>query len=139
MAVIAVQPFVLKNVTLKVDADNYERHVSTVTFTPTSQTVTWQGLVPDAQFEESTTPTWVCTLEFAQDWTTTNSLSEYLFENAGLKKTVIFEPLGATPADMPIFTAELSIVPGPVGGAVNTVQAGSVSMASTKPVLTRTV
>ena len=39
MAIIAVAPFVLKDVTLKIGADNYEKHVSSVTFTPSTSTV----------------------------------------------------------------------------------------------------
>lgn len=127
MVAIASAPFVLKDAVLTIDADSYEAHVSSVLFTPSSSTVTWQGITPSATFTDSTTPTWTCTIAYAQDWTTPNSLSQYLMDNAGAKKTVVFKPLGATTGD-PTFTVEVFIAPGPVGGPVNTVQTGSVTL-----------
>ena len=127
MAVIAAVPFVLKNVTLKVGSDNYEAHVSEVTFTPSTSTVTWQGLTPAAAFSDATTATWVCTMAYAQDWDTTNSLANYLLANAGTAKVAVFQPNAAAGAGHAIFTATLNIVAGPIGGAVNVVQTGSVT------------
>ena len=127
MTIIAALPFVLKDVDLKIGADNYEAHVSGVTFTPSTSTVTWQGLTPTAAFSDATTPTWVCTLDYAQDWETPNSLAQYLLANAGTPKVVVFKPNKAVGAGHPIFTATLNIVAGPIGGAVNVVQTASVS------------
>lgn len=127
MAAIAVAPFVLKDVILTIGADSYEAHVSTVRFDPNMSVVTWQGLTPSASFTDTTAPTWTTTWAFAQDWETPDSLSEYLLENAGTKKTVVFKPKGTT-TGKPVFTAEVMIAPGPIGGDVNTVQTGSVTM-----------
>lgn len=127
MTQIAVAPFTLKNVDLKIDADNYEKHVSAVSFDPKVDQVTWQGLTPDAAFTDTTSPTWTCTLEYAQDWETTNSLAAYLLANAGQQKTVIFKPRGAV-TGKPMFTATVIIVPGPIGGKGNTVQTGQVTL-----------
>jgi hypothetical protein len=127
MATIAVAPYVLKNALLTVATDNYEKHVSGVKIIPNVTPVTWQGLTPDAAFSDAGSPTWTLTLDYAQDWTTANSLAAYLLANAGQQKVIVFKPLGAT-AGGPIFTVTAIIVPGPVGGDVNTVQTGTVTM-----------
>ena len=127
MTVIAAVPFVLKDVDFKVGTDNYEAHVSEITFTPSTSTVTWQGLTPAAAFSDATTATWVCTMAYAQDWDTVSSLANYLLTNAGTAKVVVFKPSKASGAGHAIFTATLNIVAGPIGGAVNVVQVGSVT------------
>lgn len=127
MATIAVAPFVLKDALFKVGTDNYEAHVSSVTFTPQMSPVTWQGLTPASAFSDASNPVWQCTISFAQDWTTTNSLAQYLLTNAGQQKTVVFNPQGAT-TGKPVFTATLIIAPGQIGGDVNTVQTATVTM-----------
>ena len=128
MATIAVNPLYLKDTLFAVAADNYEAAVSSVTFTPTSSTATWQGLTPTASFTFATTATWVATLEYAQDWGTTNSLSQYLYANEGKEVVVKFTPAkGATTA--PTFTATVIVTPGAVGGAVNAVATATVTLA----------
>lgn len=127
MATIAVAPFVLKNALLTIATDNYEKHVSGVLFTPNLSPVTWQGLTPDSAFSDAGSPTWTCQVSYAQDWTTANSLAQYLLANAGTQKVVVFKPQGAT-TGTPIFTATLIIAPGPIGGDVNTVQTAQVTM-----------
>lgn len=127
MATIAVAPFVLKDVLLVIGTDNYETNVAEVVFTPTSSQVAWQGLTPASTFVDQTIPTWTCKLTYAQDWVTTNSLAQYLLTNAGATKTVVFKPQGAT-TGKPIITATVIIAPGPIGGAVNTVQVGTVTL-----------
>ena len=127
MAQIAAEVYVLKDALLKVDADNYEKHVSSVTFTPNTSQLNWQSITPSGAFSDSTSPTWTCAISYAQDWKTANSLSQYLLANSGESKTVVFYPLGDG-IGMPTFTATLKIVPGPIGGDVNTVQVGTVTM-----------
>lgn len=127
MATITSAPYVLKDAVLTIDSDDYEAHVSSVTLTPSTSTVTWQGITPAASFTDTTSPSWTCALAYAQDWTTTDSLAQYLLENAGERKTMVFQPVGATAGD-PTFTATVIIAPGPIGGAVNTVQVGTVTL-----------
>lgn len=127
MAAIAVAPFVLKDVIFSVGTDSYEQGVSSVQFVPSTSTVTWQGLTPASTFTDQTSPTWTCTIAYAQDWTTTNSLAQYLLTNAGQQKAVVFKPQG-TATGKPSFAATLIIAPGPIGGDVNTVQVGSVTL-----------
>ena len=133
MATIDVKPLVLKDVTLKIGADNYEKHVSSVKFTPSSSTITWAGLSPDAVFSDTTAPTWTCEIEFVQDWETENSLSRYLFDEQGETKAVEFVPVkgaGNLKVD-----ANLTITPGSIGGAVNQYATDTVTLGSDKPVL----
>lgn len=127
MTQIAVAPFVLKDALLQIATDNYEKHVSGLVIAPQTSPITWQGLTPDSAFSDASNPIWTCQMDYAQDWTTANSLAQYLLTNAGQQKVAIFKPLGATAGD-PIFTATIIIVPGPIGGAVNTVQVGTVTM-----------
>jgi hypothetical protein len=128
MANITVNPLYLKDTTFLVAADNYEAALSSVSFTPASSTATWQGLTPAASFTFATTATWTCTLEYAQDWGTTNSLSQYLFANEGKEVVVKFAPQKGT-TTAPTFTATVIITPGSVGGAVNSVATASVTLA----------
>lgn len=125
MAAIAVQPFVLKDALFTVDADEYQAHVSSVVFTPASSAVTWIGLTPSSSFSDASSPTWSCAVGYAQDWTTTNSFARYLHDHQGETKAVVFAPLGG---DGPSFEAELIINAGPIGGEVNTVQVGTVTL-----------
>lgn len=126
MAAIAVAPFVLKDVDLVIDVDNYEAHVSQVLFQPASQTVTWKGLTPTAVFSDQTAASWTCQLSFAQDWATADSLSNYLLENAGEKVTAVFKPKKGT--GLPAFTADVILAAPPIGGNVDQVATGTVTL-----------
>ena len=126
MAVITANPVYLKDTSFLVAADNYESALSSATFTPTSSTATWQGLTPSSSFTFASTATWTVTLEYAQDWATTNSLSRYLYENEGKEVVVKFAPTKG--AVVPTFTATVIITPGAIGGAVNAVATASVTL-----------
>lgn len=127
MAVIAVAPIVLKDCALLIGADNYEAHVSGVKFVPAVTAVAWKGLTPTSVFSDASAPVWSCVLSYAQDWKTTNSLSQYLLANAGTQKVAVFKPQGITSGN-PIFTATIIIVPGEIGGDVDTVPVSTVTM-----------
>lgn len=127
MPQIAIVPFVLKDILLTIGTDNYETNVSTVHFTPSVSTVTWQGLTPASAFTDSTSPTWTCELSYAQDWKTANSLAQYLLTNQGQTKVAVFKPKGSGSGEA-IFTASIIIAAGEIGGDVNTVQVGSVTL-----------
>jgi hypothetical protein len=124
MADISVSPFVLKDVTLLIAADNYEAHVSSVELVPSASTVTWKGLTPSSVFTDVSTATWVCNLSFAQDWATTDSLSRYLFENEGEAVACEFVPVAGGAG----FSATIVITPGAIGGAVDSVAVATVSL-----------
>lgn len=133
MATIEVKPLVLKDVLLKIGADNYEKHVSAVRFIPSSGSINWSGLTPDAVFTDVTAPTYACQLDFVQDWETADSLSRYLWDEQGTTKAVEFVPVKGT-GNLKV-TANLTIIPGSIGGAVNEYATDSVTLGSDKPVL----
>jgi hypothetical protein len=130
MTQIAVQPHVLKDVILSIGVDAYEKHVSQAELRPSTKVekLTWQGMTPAAKFSEAGTPetSWDLIISYAQDWETPNSLSQYLLTNSGQTKTVVLQPKRG--AGGKTFTVDVTIVPGPVGGNVNTVAVGSVTM-----------
>lgn len=132
MATIEVAPIVLTDVSLLIPTDDYAKNVSSVMLTPTSSTVTWNGLGKNS-FTGASIATWAVTIEYAQDWETTNSLSQYLYANEGNKVEMTFKPQSGSG---PSFEVEVTIVPGAIGGAVNTVAVASVTLpCSAKPVL----
>lgn len=126
MTVIDVKPIVLKDASLKVAADNYENHVSSIVLTPNSSTQTWRGIGKGASFTDVSQPTWTAAVEYAQDWETDDSLARYLFEHQGETVTAIFQPKKGT--GLPTVTVDLVITPGPIGGAVDTWMSGSVTL-----------
>lgn len=137
MAVITVAPIILNDVVLTVGTDNYEAHVSKVQFDPSSTVVKWKGLTPASAFNFGTTADWTVSLEFAQDWATTNSLSKYLFDNEGTSKVVTFKPKKPATGTAPTWTATVIITPGAIGGAVDSVATASVTLGvQGKPALT---
>jgi len=134
MAVIAVVPIIMNDVVLTIGADNYEAHVSKVTFTPSASIVKWKNLTPTGTYNFPTTADWVVDLDYAQDWATTNSLSQYLFDNEGLSKVMVFKPKKPVSTG-PTWTATVYITPGAIGGEVDTVAVASVQLGvSGKPV-----
>jgi len=131
MATPVVKPFIMRDCTFTVEADNYEAHVSQVEFVPSSSVVRFKGLTPASNHAFGTTAEWVANLAYAQDWNTADSLSEYLHEHEGESIEVEFVPVsGGRP-----ITATLIVTPGAIGGSVDAVAVASVSLASTKPVL----
>jgi len=131
-AASTVDPFVLKDVDLVIDADNYAAHVSSVAWVPSAQQQSWKGLKPSSTFTDVGTATWVANLEFAQDWSDPASLSTYLLEHEGETVDAIFVPRSGS--SMPAFTARLTLTPGQIGGAVDAFATATVSLGSTKPV-----
>jgi hypothetical protein len=136
MPAIAVAPFVLKDATFTVALDQYEAHLSQVQFDPSVQTLTWQGLTPAASFSDVSSPSWAATLSYAQDWTTPDSFSQYLYDHQG-------ETIAATFTTNPgagSWAVNLIVTPGAVGGQVNTYAVATVTLGiSGAPVFTPAV
>lgn len=124
MAQIQVNPFILSDTTLKIAADNYETSVSSVEFQPSGGTVSWKGLSPAAVFTFPQSVTWACAIAFAQDWETEDSLSQYLFEHQGETVAIEFAPVRGGKS----IYANIVIVPGSIGGAVDAVAASTVTL-----------
>lgn len=124
MAQIAVQPIYLKDVVLSVAGSDFEKHVSSVVFTPSVSSATWKGLEPTAVFTNVGASTWTVDLAYAQDWDTTGSLSAYLFANEGAEVTLNFEPVAGGSS----WSADVIITPGQVGGSVDSFAEANVSL-----------
>lgn len=124
MPAIDVQPIVLNDITLTIDAGEYEAHVSKAQLTPTTPVQTWRGMTPTAVRNVAGSSTWVLDLTYAQDETTAASLSQYLLSNAGQVKPVTLAPVKGGPT----YTISALMVPGPIGGDVDTLGTGSVSL-----------
>lgn len=116
MAQINVTPLYMKDVTLTIGTDSYEKHVSGVTLTPSYATATWKGLNPNSTFTNTSAAVWTLDLTYVQDWDTTNSLSKYLFANQGATKTITFKP---NSANTPTVTVSVIIVAGSIGGQMD--------------------
>ena len=133
MTAIAVQPIILTDCKLTIGTDNYEAHVSGVIFNPASSIVTWKGLTPTSKFSFAASSTWTCQLDYAQDWETVDSLSQYLHDNEGTAVAATFEPEDGGAS----WGATLLIAPGAIGGQVDGVPVGSVTLGvQGKPALT---
>jgi len=124
MTAVPVVPFVLKDATFLVGADNYEAHVSQVEFAPSVQTLTWQGLTPAAAFSDSSSPSWAATIAYAQDWKTPNSFSQYLRAHQGQTIASTF----TTNTGAGTWAVNLIITPGAVGGTVNSYAVATVTL-----------
>ena len=137
MAAPALVPIILNDVVLTVAADNYEGHVSRVEFVPTASLVKWSGLTPTSVYQFPTASVWALNLDYAQDWATASSLSQYLFDNEGTTKVITFKPKKPASGTAPTWTATVIITPGAIGGAVDAVPVGTVSLGvQGKPVRT---
>ena len=125
MPEIAVDPFLMQDAILNFALDDYAAAVSSATLTPTAANVTWKGLKPAAVFTFAAAATWTLDLEYAQDWETANSLAQYLYLHEGETIAATLTPqdgLGQA------WAVNVIITPGAVGGAVDTVAVGSVSL-----------
>lgn len=132
MAAIAVQPIVLNDVLIRCATDDYEAHVSQITFTPSSSAVRWKGLTPTSDFSFAGRSEWTVSIDYAQDWETANSLSIRLHENEGNAEAWTFEPKKGGSS----FASTVTLAPGAIGGAVDSVATSSVTLTCSRPVRT---
>lgn len=127
MANIAPDVVVLTDVLLTIGLDNYEASVSQVELTPATSTVVWKGMKSSAVYTLPTATTWTATLAYAQDWDNEDSLSNYLFDNEGETVEMTFTPKNGGQA----WKANIVITPGAIGGTVDTVAVGTVTLGVT--------
>ncbi len=128
MATIAVEPIILNDIDLKIAADNYEASVNRAELVPTTPTVQWKGMTPAAIKNIAGTPTWMLNVDFAQDHVTASSMSQYLLGNVGTIKTVTLKPKKGAGPTAPLYTIDVLILPGPIGGQLDQLATGSVSL-----------
>ncbi|MGA1838463.1 IPT/TIG domain-containing protein [Herbiconiux sp. 11R-BC] len=131
MSIIQLTPLILKDAVLQIGADQYEKAISNVTFTPSANAITWSGV--SGTFTDTSVATWTASISFVQDWDTAGSLSAYLFNNEGATVAAVFRPRNGTG---PSFSVNLIITPGAIGGAGNATAEATVTLGITgKPVL----
>jgi hypothetical protein len=129
MAKIAVKPFVLRDCTLNIkdgatDVGDFEAHVSKVEIMPSVSVQTWKGLTPTAVYQDVPSPEWTANVDYAQDWETASSFSQYCLANVGKKVTAKFTPKVAGKA----ITVTVTLLPGGIGGTVGAFATGSVAL-----------
>lgn len=124
MPTIAIAPLFMSASTLTIGLDDYAAHISGAQFVPSSSSVNWKGLKPGATFTQQTAATWALTLNYAQDWETPNSLSQYLLAHEGETVEIELAPVDGGQA----FEASVVITPGAIGGDVDTFGATSVTL-----------
>ncbi|MBP1326733.1 hypothetical protein JOF28_001965 [Leucobacter exalbidus] len=124
MPVIDIAPLYMDGADLSIEGDDYAAHISGASFVPTSSTVTWTGAKPNATFTRQSRATWVLTLNYAQDWESAKSLSQYLHDHEGKVVDIILAPVTGGKA----FTASVTIAPGTIGAEINTFGTSTVSL-----------
>lgn len=126
MTAVPIVPTFLEDCEFLVEADDYAAHVSRVEFVPSRTSVQWRGMSKDSSHNRSGRGTYVANVDYAQDWTTPKSFSRYLEAHDGEIKTVKFKPQAGV--GLPSFTVDLQITAGPIGGAVDSIAVGSISL-----------
>lgn len=127
-----VKPYVMKNATFTVAADEYTAHVSEVRFTPSTQTATWRGIGGNVVKDQSNAE-WSCVTGIIQD-TDAQGLHQYLIDNEGQTKTVVFTPVSGGPG----VTAVIVIGAPEIGGSADAFATASVTHPVVgKPIVTR--
>lgn len=116
MGQIIPVPIILKDVTVTIGADTFERQLSSVALTPNVSGTKWRGMAPGAVYSDAPQADWDAALKFAQDHETAGSLSDYLFAQEGSKVTMILKPRSGSG---PSYQVVVTIVPGAIGGEVN--------------------
>lgn len=127
MAAIAVEPLYMSNCTFTVASDSYEAALSGITLTPSTPSTTWTGLTPGAVFTKAGKATWVGALDYVQDVVTSGSLSRYLHDHEGDTINAVIVP-DVDDVDASSVSVTFIVVPGTIGGKVNTFAESSVSL-----------
>lgn len=124
MVAITPKPFILQDATLTLGTDDYSAAVSTIQAVPNAPTANWKGLKKGSSFSAVGDPSWVVNLNFAQDWDTATTMARYLLNNIGKVVACTFAPRSGGTS----FTCSVLIMPPPVGGDVDSVAVGTVSL-----------
>jgi len=124
-------PIFMKDAVFEISGTDYAGEVSSVRFTAASSQVDFKGLKPASKFTESTDPTYTCVVAYGQDFENAQSFANALLDLAGTTVPVTFVPKASGTVQ---FTANLSIIPGDIGGDVDTYATASVTLGSDAPV-----
>lgn len=124
MPEIPIEPLFMDAADLNIEGDDYAAAISGASFVPTTSTVNWTGAKPGATFTRQTRATWALNLNYAQDWESAKSLSQYLHANEGKEVTLTLAPV----SDGRSFTAKVIIAPGTIGAEINQFGTSSISL-----------
>lgn len=133
MPVMPVSPEVQKNLQLMIGLDEYQKHVSSVSWEPSTSQVEWRGGTPDAVFTDSAAPTWTANFVLIQDWENPDSLFNFLLAHAGETAEVSYKPVAAGEFSI---AATVTLAAPAIGGAVGQYVEATIVMGSTAPVPT---
>jgi hypothetical protein len=123
-------PLFMKDCTFEIEGTDYAGELSSVRFAAASSQVEYKGLKKGSKYTESTDPSYTCVTAYAQDWENATSWSNALIELSGTTQLVTFKPKAAGTVG---FTANLSIVPGDIGGEVDAYATSTVTLGSDEP------
>jgi hypothetical protein len=118
-------PLFMQSASITIDAVSYADLISNVVFTPTTPTISHQGISGKVSTSVGATE-WAVTFDYAQSFDTAGSLALKLFNDAGEKVTAVFKPEGAAAATT--ITATITLLPGTMGGAINAAATSSVTL-----------
>lgn len=118
-------PLFMKSATLTIDSVDYADLISNVVFTPTTPTVSHKGISGKVATSVGATE-WAVTFDYAQSFDTAGSLALKLFNDSGDKVEAVFKPEGAAAATT--VTATVTLLPGSLGGAVDSAATSSVTL-----------
>ncbi|MBN9207279.1 MAG: hypothetical protein J0H96_01285 [Microbacterium ginsengisoli] len=109
--------------TITIGTDGYKAAIESAVLTPTTPTETFRD-IGGGITQVAGTPSWELQVNLAQDWKTTNSLSQFLVTNQGTKKVVVFTPQTGGKG----FTITALIVAGAAGAAASGVAKATVNL-----------
>lgn len=124
MTVIAPAPIFMNDATLSVATDDYAAACSSIKVVPVNTIVTFKGLKRTSVKKFAGNSEWTLEITLAQDLATATSLQNYLLTNQGQTKEFVFEPISGGKK----VTVSAMIVPGEIGGDVETVATQTVSL-----------
>jgi len=134
MAVVEVRPFIMRNaiVTFGSPGDDFAKAVSSAVLTPSTGSSEFKGLKPSAVFTFPQATLYALDLSYAQDWSSENSLSRYLWDHKGEQVPFTVNPddqTGVTPAvGSTSWSGTVALTSGGIGGDVDSVATTTVSL-----------
>lgn len=109
--------------TLLVGTDGYKAAVTSAELVPNTPTEVIRDIGGGVTVVAGT-PEWTLVLNFAQDWKTTTSFSQFLIANQGTKKTCVYTPQTGGKG----FTITALMIAAKAGGAANAAAKSDVTL-----------
>ena len=111
--VVGVEPLYLDNAALIAEGKDFAAAANKIEVVPSTSTATFRGLKRGAVFSNTAVESYALNIDFAQDFETATSFSNYCYENEGKIETFTIAPKDGGQA----WTVKAQIVPGSIGGA----------------------